>query len=481
MAIVPTHDDKTICIIGAGPTGLAALKTVLDTEQYKSGSYKPTVFEARDQVGGVWQVLHYEPVDDEIPRSAIYDSLTTNLPHPAMSFTSFPFPPSTPLYPVARIVEDYLEEYAHYFGLNIHIRLRTTVVALQFDSESSKWKVELSTGETHAFDWVIACNGHYSKPRYPDTPGLSKWLHDKRASHSSWYRRPQNVIGNKILVVGNGPSGIDISGELSRHVKTLVRSITGGAGEVEGNVIIRPHAVRYENNGSVLFEDGSTETGIDHCILATGFEMSFPFLSNEDLVPGLPAAVPPLPQELYNSTYHIFPLAQHLFPFQSRFPTTTIAFLGLLMKVAPFPLVEAQARAVLHVFAHPHELDVAKETADIVTRYDELRAELQTEDPLALANAWHVFKGAEQFDYRDELYAYTAPSFGGDAIVVPQWEKDMYDNKATLKKVWFDLVKEGLADDWVRGVGENGPQEWVALAERMMERARQEQAEAATS
>ncbi|KAK0220244.1 hypothetical protein IW262DRAFT_1272962, partial [Armillaria fumosa] len=52
---------KTICIIGAGPTGLAALKTVLDTEQYKTGTYQPTVFEARDQVGGVWQVLHYDP------------------------------------------------------------------------------------------------------------------------------------------------------------------------------------------------------------------------------------------------------------------------------------------------------------------------------------------------------------------------------------------------------------------------------------
>ncbi|KAG7448693.1 FAD/NAD(P)-binding domain-containing protein, partial [Guyanagaster necrorhizus] len=465
-----------ICIIGAGPTGLATLKTVLDTEQFKSGNYKPTVFEARDQVGGVWQPS--EPVDDQPPLSALYDSLTTNIPHPVMSFTSLPFPPSTPLYPVARVVEDYLQAYAKHFGLNTHIRLGTSVVALQFDSESSKWKVKLSTKETLDFDWVIVCSGHYSKPRYPDTPGLSKWLHDKRASHSSWYRRPQDVIGDKILVVGNGPSGIDISAELRRHVKILVRSVSGGTGEEDGNLIVRPRAVHYEDDGSVLFEDGSKEAGIDRCILATGFEVSFPFLSNEDLVPGLPAAVPPLPRELYNSTYNIFPLAQHLFPFQSRFPPTTIAFMGLLIKVAPFPLVEAQARAALHIFAHPNELDLAKETADIVTRYQQLRAELQTEDPLALAKAWHVFKGSEQFDYRDELYAYTAPSFGGDAKVVPQWEKDMYDNKITLKQVWFDLVKEGVADDWVRGVGENGPQDWVALAKRMMKRARQERGEA---
>jgi len=48
-----TH-QKTICIIGAGPAGLVALKTVLDNNQYKSGKWISLAFEAREEVGGIW-------------------------------------------------------------------------------------------------------------------------------------------------------------------------------------------------------------------------------------------------------------------------------------------------------------------------------------------------------------------------------------------------------------------------------------------
>lgn len=51
-----SEDVKAICIIGAGPAGLAALKTILDTHQFKANSWKPTLYESRDRVGGVWCV-----------------------------------------------------------------------------------------------------------------------------------------------------------------------------------------------------------------------------------------------------------------------------------------------------------------------------------------------------------------------------------------------------------------------------------------
>jgi len=49
-----TDATREICIIGAGPGGLAALKAVMDTPQYKQGLWKATAFEERDKVGGVW-------------------------------------------------------------------------------------------------------------------------------------------------------------------------------------------------------------------------------------------------------------------------------------------------------------------------------------------------------------------------------------------------------------------------------------------
>ncbi|KIM46828.1 hypothetical protein M413DRAFT_64018 [Hebeloma cylindrosporum] len=47
---------QTIGIIGAGPSGLAALKVVLESAQFKAGKWAVVVFEARETVGGVWYV-----------------------------------------------------------------------------------------------------------------------------------------------------------------------------------------------------------------------------------------------------------------------------------------------------------------------------------------------------------------------------------------------------------------------------------------
>ena len=46
--------SKRICIIGAGPAGLAALQAVLESPQYSSGLWLPTLFEQNANVGGVW-------------------------------------------------------------------------------------------------------------------------------------------------------------------------------------------------------------------------------------------------------------------------------------------------------------------------------------------------------------------------------------------------------------------------------------------
>jgi cation diffusion facilitator CzcD-associated flavoprotein CzcO len=55
MSTVRTNTrKKTTAIIGAGPAGLCALKSVLEREDYKNGEWEVTVFEAREDVCGVW-------------------------------------------------------------------------------------------------------------------------------------------------------------------------------------------------------------------------------------------------------------------------------------------------------------------------------------------------------------------------------------------------------------------------------------------
>ncbi|KAF8068861.1 hypothetical protein FPV67DRAFT_1093830 [Lyophyllum atratum] len=478
------EETKRICIIGAGPAGLAALKVVLDSPQYKAGRWKATAFEARDGTGGVW--LPAPPTDDP-PLTPLYDSLTTNLPHPVMAFTSYSFPPSTPLFPHANVVRKYLDDYADHFQLRPHIRLNTTVTSVT--RGPSNWKVTLSTGSILPFDLVMVCNGHYRIPRYPNTPGIARWLNSGRASHSAWYRHPRN-LGDTVLVVGAGPSGQDISAEMRSAARTVIHSVSGAVAEDIGNLKRRGRVTRFGENGEATFEDGTTEAGISHCILATGYEVSFPFFDEDTVHSQIPPPAPPLPREVYNSTYSVFPLARHLFPLQNAFPANSVVFLGLLVRVAPFPVVEAQAHAALRAFENPEELDPVQEAVDIMTRYEELRRKVG-DSPLAIAAAWHRFEPMEQFDYRDALYAFAAPADGDLEAVwddkegkanarytrAADWEKEAYLNKDVLRKAWVKLEEQGEADKWVKGVGEGGLDDWIEMMGRLLKWAEEQSIE----
>ena len=47
-------DTMRICIIGGGVSGLSALQVIMGTPQYRSGQWKPSLFEAREKAGGIW-------------------------------------------------------------------------------------------------------------------------------------------------------------------------------------------------------------------------------------------------------------------------------------------------------------------------------------------------------------------------------------------------------------------------------------------
>ena len=397
-----------------------------------------------------------------------------------MAYPSFSFPASTPFFPHASHVLQYLNDYANHFHLAPHIRLNTTVGSVTRNSTNTQWNVTLSTitgTQTLPFDLVIVCNGHYHIPRYPNIPGLAQWVRARRATHSAYYRRPHHV-GNTVLVIGGGPSGSDISSEMRSYARTVIHSATDAIHENIGNLKRRSRVSRFhDDTHQVTFEDGTTESGIDHCILATGYEFSFPFLSQDTILPTLPPPCPPLPSNLHNTTYSVFPLAKHLFPLQSlhtkaKFPPHSIAFIGLLTRVAPFPVFESQARAIFHAFAHPETLDTTREAVDIMTRHEELRLRLGTDDPLVMAKSWHRFEPLEQFTYREALRNYVL----GSGSAVEEWEKEMYLNKDLLRKIWIELERRQEAEGWARGVGEGGREkeggegkrEWVETMRRMM-------------
>lgn len=79
----------------------------------------------------------------------------------------------------------------------------------------------LLTKETYTkgFDAVIVCNGHFSKPYIPDIPGMK--LFDGRIIHSHDYRSSKPYEEQNVIVIGAGPSGIDIALQLAKDAKQV--------------------------------------------------------------------------------------------------------------------------------------------------------------------------------------------------------------------------------------------------------------------
>lgn len=88
----------------------------------------------------------------------------------------------------------------------------------------NRWLVDvenlkIKTKESRQYDAVIVCNGHFSTPWIPEIPGQEVFKGSQ--THSRFYRMPESYRDQKVLVLGAGPSGQDIS----RHISVAAREV----------------------------------------------------------------------------------------------------------------------------------------------------------------------------------------------------------------------------------------------------------------
>lgn len=112
----------------------------------------------------------------------------------------------------------YMQEYADHFGLLVHIRLSTKVVACEPRGDGS-WVVKVqgkdnqSEVEEAVYDAVFVCGGHLSRPSIPDFQGRDQYQGE--FLHSHFYRRPGPFDRKKVAIIGFGSSAVDIACELA--------------------------------------------------------------------------------------------------------------------------------------------------------------------------------------------------------------------------------------------------------------------------
>lgn len=466
-----TTKARRFAVIGAGASGLAVLRVFADElkQDLASGECEIVCFEKRNDSGGIWLPDGPSPLLAKIPETPLYDSLTTNLPLPIMTFPSQNAPPATWLCPPHQVVNKYLHDYAQRFDLGRFIVFDTLVSQAIWDGDTRQWQLSLqkysdpSSRSLKYFDHLLVCNGHYARPYRAEFEGLDLWAaHESRSvMHSMWYRDPSPYRDLRVLVVGGGPSGNDVSRDISEVAKETIQSVRSFQDGQAGRITQRGAIERFTEDGLVVFQSGK-QAHVDRVILATGYKYDYPFL------PQLPQRPPePNSTTLYNSGFHIYPLAQHMFPLMSSFPPSSLAFLGLPSKVAPFPIFEAQALLAARVMSGRVRVDFGQEYRLAALRNSKLLQDYgySAEET---AKSWHRFGSPEaQFSYQGHLWKLA----GERDKTVPSWAYEFYDKKAVIGTEWEDIVKRGEADSWARSVEHGTTDEWVEFTYRVLHQA----------
>jgi cation diffusion facilitator CzcD-associated flavoprotein CzcO len=180
--------DETVVVIGGGPGGIASALALKDV------GLRPLVLERAASVASSWR--------------GRYERLRLNTCRWLSHLPDRRFACGTPLFPSRDDLVAHIEEHASEEG--IEIRLETRVVRI--DAHNRGWRAETDDDAVECAQMVIA-TGYEGEPVIPDWEGRSEF--SGRLLHSAEYRNPKPFMGETVLVVGAGCSGMEIAYDLA--------------------------------------------------------------------------------------------------------------------------------------------------------------------------------------------------------------------------------------------------------------------------
>ncbi|MFM7205872.1 MAG: flavin-containing monooxygenase [Planctomycetaceae bacterium] len=225
-------DPPPWCVIGAGPSGLAALKRL------REAGVAAECLEREDGIGGTWRY--------GAATSRVFASTRLISSKSLTEIGDFPMPRHFPAHPDHRQCLDYLRDYARAFVLDEHIRFDTAVERITpLGGPGSGWEIHTSAGPPRRYAGVVIASGHNHVPRWPAIAGAFSGT----LLHAADYKSPTQPVplaGRRVLVIGGGNSGCDIAVEAAAHAARTVHSTRRGYYVVPRMVFGRPADLRGE-------------------------------------------------------------------------------------------------------------------------------------------------------------------------------------------------------------------------------------------
>ncbi|XP_054708709.1 flavin-containing monooxygenase 5-like [Uloborus diversus] len=437
---------KRVAIIGAGPSGLTAIKAC------KEEGFEPVCFERNADPGGLWR-FHDEDIEGV---ASVMRTTIINTSKELSAFSDFPPPTEYPNFMHNSMMFNYFMLYAEQFDLLKHIRYHLEIVKVEpaKDFESTgRWIVAIKSTQTEAvtkeeFDAVMVCIGHHVYPKIPKFPGQEKFKGSITHTHS--LKSCDRYLGQNVVVVGIGNSGVDAAVDCTYVAKQVYLSTrrgswifgrVGKAGKpydmdfntrsklffsrfrsfnsvcndlenevnkkfdhelyglkpkhrilsahptmndalpnciLSGRVIVKGDIKRFEENGIVFVGDDKV-TEIDAVILATGYEVKFPFLDSKLMCTD-------------ENKVHLY---KYAIPPQLSHPT--LAIIGLFQPLgAIFPLSEMQCRWFAQILAGNLRLPSLKEMEK------DIRCKNEMNDKRYVASTRHTIQ-VDWIPFMDEI------------------------------------------------------------------------------
>ncbi|KAE7997917.1 hypothetical protein FH972_002507 [Carpinus fangiana] len=180
-------------IVGAGPSGLATAACL------REQGVPFVVLERAECIASLWQ-------------KRTYDRLKLHLPKQFCQLPKLPFPEDFPEYPTKKQFIDYLESYAKRFEINP--RFNECVQSARYDETSGLWRVKTAEAE-YICRWLVVATGENAECVTPDIEGLAEFSGE--VIHVCDYKSGEKFKGKKVLVVGCGNSGMEVSLDLCNH------------------------------------------------------------------------------------------------------------------------------------------------------------------------------------------------------------------------------------------------------------------------
>ncbi len=201
----------TYAVIGAGPMGLACARNL------QRAGLDFVGLELHADVGGLWDI--------DNPHSTMYDSAHLISSRRMTEFAEFPMRESVAAYPHHREVHDYLSAYADHFDLRRHYEFGTRV--LEATPDGNGWRLVTEHDGVRAerwFDGLLVASGTLHTPHLPELPGDFAG----EVLHSADYRSAEVFEGKRVLVVGCGNSGADIAVDAVHRAERVDLSVRRG-------------------------------------------------------------------------------------------------------------------------------------------------------------------------------------------------------------------------------------------------------------